>query len=249
MRRAAQGRPQSARASRETRREAQGRPQSARTARSLYVDEDPFAHRRLLHPRDFHKGILDVASAERIIRRGMPPKPECARPPPLFRTEVRSGEAFSVSAPVRAYRHIGDWDMVRCTAPDRTWPSKGAVSKLYDEARQGRPPWKPSSSVSREFSPKVSLEVGMHGKAPEPSCKRSGMQGNAAEKESLRPQTTPPSQPPVPAGDPATRMQSAPEQQKRPLSARSSQGPSVAPKKQTASSARMQSAPASGWAG
>lgn len=191
------------------RKEACRRPRSDLSA---YSEVDPFAHRRLLHPRDFHKGILDVAAAEQIIRRGMPPKPKCDRPPTPFRTEAQTPGNFSASAPVRAQRHLGDWDLVRCKAPERTWPSKGAVCRLYDEARNGRPQWKPSSSKSREFSPLVTLERGMHGK-----------DRWVPEKKVGRPQSAPPSrQISASAEDCTTRVETSSEQQVRPLSARSS---------------------------
>lgn len=216
------------------RREPRRRPQSARAARRPDGDADPFAYRRLLHPRDFHKGILDVAAAEQIIRRGMPAKPPRTNPSE-FKPAVHSGGCFSVSAPIRAQRHLGDWDMVRCTAPARTWPSKGAVSILYDEMRQGRPPWKPSSSQSKELNPMVTLE----GKAP--------------ENRTSRPQSAPPSgQRPLSARNSTSKMQTSAEQQGRPMSARSSQGcanEQTKPAMKQSSTAETRHTPSSGWAG
>jgi len=224
----------------EARRDTRRRPQSARVTRSLDVEVDPFAHRRLLHPRDFPKGILNANTAEQIIRRGMPPTPKCTRPPPPYRTEAPPGGSFSTSAPVRGQRHLGNWDVVRCTAPERTWPSKGAVSRLYDERRQGQPPWKPSSSQSRELNPKVTLEVGMHGKAPEPKF--------ASDKRVGRPQSAPPGgrQRPASARNNTANMQPSSEQQERPLSARSSQGCQKEPAKGAWSSQGCPKEPAKG---
>ncbi|CAE8600388.1 unnamed protein product, partial [Polarella glacialis] len=34
------------------------------------------------------------------------------------------------------------WDKGRCSTPQRTWPTDGAVATLYDEKRKGKVGWK-----------------------------------------------------------------------------------------------------------
>ena len=41
------------------------------------------------------------------------------------------------------------WDKERAGNPERTWPADGAVSKLYDFRRKGKPAWKPTTYVHK----------------------------------------------------------------------------------------------------
>ena len=104
-----------------------------------------------------HRKLSPYQEHLRIIQEGKKiAKEYCAKNPPVIRPKYISatrsiGGEFSCPGFLKPTQFKSDWDRERCTAPQRTYPSReGAVSEFYNPLN--KTDWRPASGQSRELS-------------------------------------------------------------------------------------------------
>ncbi|CAK0874129.1 unnamed protein product [Prorocentrum cordatum] len=103
-----------------------------------------------------------------------PPKPCWQEPNEGFRVGPSTGRTFDAAPGFLKPKQFNAWDTERILAPTRTYPVRGSAGEMYDNARDGLPPWRPTKwghqtgeSFPLDSAPPLPAQKG--GKAPRSS--------------------------------------------------------------------------------